>query len=638
MVRPFSQAIRIAVVASVLFGSAVVARAANPSAADALKLKPVQADVDFDTPTEAEAEKCTIVPYQRGQTSGWEVRDPDGRVLRRFLDTNRDNKVDQWCYFKDGIEVYRDIDSDFNRKADEYRWLGTAGTRWGLDTNQDGQTDRWKVISPEEVSAEIVAALRTRDTARFRCLMLTRDELQTLKLGEKQAAQLKEKIAATTSGLDNMIKRQQLVDRKAEWVNFGGTRPGVVPAGTDGSLRDLEVYENTAAIVDSPAGAAQIMVGTLIRVGDAWRVIDLPQALSDQQAGGAVGGFFFQTALTHGTEMLPSTAGGLSPKIQQLVTDLESIDKDLATATQPDAIATLNAKRADVVEKLAATATTPADQATWVRQLADTVSAAVQAGGYPQGVKRIESMCERLKKQKADEDLIAYVQFRYLSARYGQSLRDPDADFAKLQQQWLDSLKQFVDDYPKAGEAAEAMLQLAIAEEFSVKEKEAVTWYSRITDNFASSEVARKAAGAKRRIESVGKTLTLQGNDLDGQTVSVAALRGKVVLVHYWATWCEPCKQALPLLEKMLSKYGKENLALIGVNINNQRSDLDAYLAENSLPWPQIYEPGGMDSRLATEMGVLTLPTMILIDKNGKVVQRNLEAADVDSQLRKLMP
>ena len=55
----------------------------------------------------------------------------NGKILRKFVDTNGDNIVDQWGYFNDGVEVYRDIDSNFNGKADQYRWLNTAGTRWG---------------------------------------------------------------------------------------------------------------------------------------------------------------------------------------------------------------------------------------------------------------------------------------------------------------------------------------------------------------------------------------------------------------------------------------------------------------------------------------------------------------------------
>jgi len=129
----------------------------------------------------------------RAGGTGWLVFNSAGQLLRRFLDTNGDNKIDQWCYYKNGIEVYRDIDSNQNGKADQYRWLGTGGTRWGLDDNEDGRIDRWKVISAEEVSAEVVAALRTADEKRFQRLLLGSEELKALGLGEVQATELAKK-------------------------------------------------------------------------------------------------------------------------------------------------------------------------------------------------------------------------------------------------------------------------------------------------------------------------------------------------------------------------------------------------------------------------------------------------------------
>lgn len=616
--------------------AATSARAARPSAADALELKPIQKEVEYDTPDADQAAKCTIAVLNSGQLSGWEVRDPDGRILRRFLDTNRDNKVDQWCYFRNGIEVYRDIDSNFNRKADQYRWLGTAGTRWGIDTDEDGRIDHWKTISPEEVSAEIIAALRTRDSRRYRRLLPTDTELKSLGLSTAMADRLRDKVTAAASDFEKYARAQKVVTNDTQWVNFGGSRPGIVPAGTDGATKDLEVYENTAAIVERDGTPSQILLGTLVRVEGAWRAVDLPQGLSETTAGSMPDGLFFQASLAK-TPAVGGVAGGLSPEVQKLVSDLEQIDKDLATQQSGEVAGQLNARRADVLQQLAQKATGAEDRLTWIRQLADTVSAAAQSGTYPDGIERLQSLYQNLEKEKATPALVAYVKYRFLSAEYGRSVQEPNADFAKIQQQWLVDLEQFVKDYPSSSDAAEAMLQLAVAKEFAGQDKDALTWYSRIAAEFPDTAVAAKANGAKRRIESVGQPLQLEGKDLSGQTVSISAARGKVVLVHYWATWCEPCKQDLSLLKDMLAKYGKDKLALIGVNVDSRRADLDAYLAENPLPWPQLYEPGGMDSRLAGELGILTLPTMILIDASGKVVRRDLHATEVDRELHKLL-
>ena len=183
-------------------------------------------------------------------------------------------------------------------------------------------------------------------------------------------------------------------------------------------------------------------------------------------------------------------------------------------------------------------------------------------------------------------------------------------------------------------EAAGDVVQ-AVGEEFAGKAEEAIGWYRKIIDGFPSSQMAKKATGAKRRLESVGKSIQLSGMGLDGKPVSLGAYQGRTVLIHYWATWCEPCKQDMVLLKALLAKYAKQGFTLIGVNLDSDRELAIGYLRSNPLPWPQLYEPGGLDSRLATELGVFTLPTMILIDKKGRVLNRNIHAGELDEELGK---
>jgi hypothetical protein len=91
----------------------------------------------------------------------------------------------------------------------------------------------------------------------------------------------------------------------------------------------------------------------------------------------------------------------------------------------------------------------------------------------------------------------------------------------------------------------------------------------------------------------------------------------------------------MTLLKQLQAKYAKQGFSLIGVNLDSDRAAAVSFLQQNALPWRHLYEAGGLDSRLATEMGILTLPTMILIDKDGKVVNRNIHAAELDQELGK---
>ena len=163
-------------------------RGATPSATQALKLVPTQAGVDYDTPKPEDIPRCKISARKIAGSVGWIVEGPDGTVLRKFADTNGDNVVDQWSYFKDGVEVYRDIDSKFSGRADQFRWFNTAGTRWGLDQHGTGKVEVWKVLSAEEASGEVVAALAARDPARFLRVLLTRRRVGVAGTGQGQGA------------------------------------------------------------------------------------------------------------------------------------------------------------------------------------------------------------------------------------------------------------------------------------------------------------------------------------------------------------------------------------------------------------------------------------------------------------------
>jgi thiol-disulfide isomerase/thioredoxin len=364
-----------------------------------------------------------------------------------------------------------------------------------------------------------------------------------------------------------------------------------------------------------------------------WRVIDLPHVVPEEQADLAPSGFFFQASIVRPGLL---TEPGADRRSQELLSELEKLDRAADQATTPQQQVELNNRRAELLKKIANAAGSQEERAMWLRQLADMVGAAVQSGTFPEGVKQLDALLAELEANQADRDLAACVRFRQLTAAYTLSLQGPTADFAKIQTQWLKDLEQYVADYPASPDAAEAMLQIAIAQEFAAEEEEAKTWYGRVVQSFPDSAAAKKAAGASVRLDSVGKTITLQGKSPSGEAVDLADCRGRVVVIQYWATWSDRCKQDMSVLQQILKKYDR-SLAVIGVNLDHDRKDLDAYLATNRLPWPQIFEEGGLDSGPANQLGILTLPTMILVDKQGAVVNRNVLAAELEAEVEKLL-
>jgi thiol-disulfide isomerase/thioredoxin len=608
--------------------SSVPLPAAQPTVEYALGLMPYQQDVDYDQPTGDEASGATIKMEKEGGVTAWVVRDAAGQILRSFADTNGDRVVDRWSYYRDGQEVYRDIDANFNAKADQARWLNAAGSRWGVDKDENGSIDSWKVISAEEATAEIVAALAARDAARFRRLLPTAADLEESGFEGQLLKDVTQRVAAAATGFAALARDQKQIGPQTSWNNMLSTRPGVIPAGATGAGKDIVAYDNVVALVDSGATSGQVYIGSLVRCGDAWRPIDVPQV------PGAGGDITEPLAFFAPRFDGPAAAIGPQedPRLKPILAKLRAVETKLAAAAAA-ARQPLAEEQAELLGQVVAAAA-PGDQTFWVRQYAETLAAGVQDGSLPGGIAMLDKLATAVA---ADDALSAFVMFRLASARYAAAMQQPGADIESSQTAWLKELEQFVEKHPTAPDAAEAMLQMGIADEFSGQEEKAVERYEAIVKGFPESASARKARGAARRLQLEGRPLELSGAALDGKSVAVERLQGAPVLVHYWATWCEPCKVDIAKIRELYAKYGPQKFRVVGISLDSDKEQLAAYLAGKPMPWPQLHEAGGLDGRLAEELGVLTLPTMFLLDAEGKVVDRNLVITDLERKLEAMI-
>src|SRR5438105_2410875 len=117
-------------------GTASVWAAPPPTAAEMLRIRPKQDGVVYTTPAPPEQEACKVELIKGSKVgSGWLLRDARGLPLRRFFDTNGDIQIDVWSYYLDGVEVYREIDTNYDGKRDQFRWLNSGGMKWGIDAN-----------------------------------------------------------------------------------------------------------------------------------------------------------------------------------------------------------------------------------------------------------------------------------------------------------------------------------------------------------------------------------------------------------------------------------------------------------------------------------------------------------------------
>jgi thiol-disulfide isomerase/thioredoxin len=598
---------------------------AAPTVEQMLTFQPRQKGVAISTPTQAEYPQCKVELVQGTSpgSTGWALRDPQGRFLRRFMDTNGDRYPDQWCYYKDGVEVYREVDSNFNGKVDRYYWLNTAGMKIGLDRDEDGTIDDWLALSPEELSQLAAQALATRDYRLFQTLLVKEEDLQALGLPTREVERIRELRKQTEQKFRQACAALPQLNETTRWMHFEAGPPARIPADTYGMKRDVLMLYRGLVIVETAGKQDVIQLGEMLLVGEAWKLVDAP-----------------------GNNMVAENHRSAVPdELQLLLKKLADLDQrhPPTQGIGPNPVlARFYLERAQLIESILAKVKEPADRVLWVKQLADTLSSAAQAS--PQSdrtaLQRLQALAEQLQRSEPGSELAAYVAFRELNTDYTikSALASKPDDILTLQNRHVERLIQFARTFPKATEAAEALWQIAMHLELLNKDAEAKQYYQQLVRTFLPSNPnVAKAAGALRRLDLEGKPweLTVPVTSLNGQTYNPQALRGKVVVVYYWASWCKSVPEDFARLHKLQQDLGSQAVEIVAINIDENQADALASLKNTKAPGIQLYAGGGPDGPAATYYGLMAFPHLFLIGRDGKVLDHALELSSLEMAVRK---
>lgn len=139
----------------------------------------------------------------------------------------------------------------------------------------------------------------------------------------------------------------------------------------------------------------------------------------------------------------------------------------------------------------------------------------------------------------------------------------------------------------------------------------------------AKSTNEQVAAEAKKRIdkkEKLKKPLDISFKDIEGKQVSLAEMKGKVVLIDFWATWCGPCVAEIPNVVAVYNKFKDKGFEIIGISLDQDKDALTKFVKEKNMPWPQYFDGKGWQNEISQRYGIESIPAMWLVDKDGKVV------------------
>ena len=150
-------------------------------------------------------------------------------------------------------------------------------------------------------------------------------------------------------------------------------------------------------------------------------------------------------------------------------------------------------------------------------------------------------------------------------------------------------------------------------------------------------QLAKDAAAKEQQAaDLMSKPLDLKYTALDGTAVDLAGMRGKVVLVDFWATWCGPCVGEVPNVVAAYQKYHDQGFEIVGVSLDQDKDAVTKFTQQHGMVWPQYFDGQGWGNAISKRFGIDSIPAMWLVGKDGKLITTNARE-DLAGQVEKAL-
>ena len=200
------------------------------------------------------------------------------------------------------------------------------------------------------------------------------------------------------------------------------------------------------------------------------------------------------------------------------------------------------------------------------------------------------------------------------------------------------AIDDFIRQYPRDDRGADMLAALAdMARDLTAR----TAINDRIIANYPASPFSRRALIERRRAEGVGKPFEVEFVDaIRGEKVSSESLKGKILVIDFWATWCGPCVATIPEMKSLYAQYKDQGVEFIGISKDDPEQPDGArkflkFVAEHGMDWPQYYggkQPSAIEFA-EDRWGILTIPAILVVDATGKVI-----STDATGQLDVMIP
>jgi peroxiredoxin len=239
-----------------------------------------------------------------------------------------------------------------------------------------------------------------------------------------------------------------------------------------------------------------------------------------------------------------------------------------------------------------------------------------------------------------------------LVARINADRADTDAidKINRLNSDFYERCKMFVNEHKSSPAVLAAVSRLNIQNELplflqvrdalktSIPKSE---YYIGFRDQVARMEQQAQAMKAQEQQSARLDNLIPVGSEApdftqptpDGKSLSLSSLRGNVVLIDFWASWCKPCRMENPNVKRVYDQYKSKGFEIIGVSLDRDKGAWTGAIAQDGLPWKHVSDLGFWNNAAAQQYGVSSIPYTVLVDKDGKVLGKNLRGPALEEKL-----
>jgi peroxiredoxin len=269
-----------------------------------------------------------------------------------------------------------------------------------------------------------------------------------------------------------------------------------------------------------------------------------------------------------------------------------------------------------------------------IKAFADSIDKSVVSGSKSQDMYIAYQKDEMVFNNKMEELYGKYMQAK--EAHDTTSVKGIEAAYDSVQKAQSVFTKEYI---LKNGKSVVAPY-LAISNAYAYRLEELKAINKAMDPAIANSVYVKNLAERETILEKVqvGQTAPeFTMNDTLGKPVSLSSLKGSMVLVDFWASWCGPCRAENPNVVAAFKKYGSKGFTVLGVSLDTDKSKWMDAIAKDGLNWAQVSDLAGWANAAAKQYGVMSIPANFLLDKEGKIIGSDLRGEKLMEKLEETM-